>query len=113
MAFNGAAQRCYGAPGRPEGRENPARWALRIVFSNAPEVDLWRVDLWRSCGGLSCLDLATVMSRMAALVGPSSLLTLAGDLVLGVDPDFDRAALTRRATPPRLRFGVAALGGGL
>jgi len=49
-------------------------------------------------------------SRKAALVGPSALMTLAGDLVLRVDPASDGAALTGRATPPRLRFGVAAQG---
>ncbi|SER45187.1 Uncharacterised protein [Pseudomonas luteola] len=37
-------------------------------------------------------------------------MTLAGELVLRVDPDSDGAALTGRATPPRLRFGVAAQG---
>ncbi len=76
------------------------------MFSNALEV-----DLWRSCGGLRCLGLATVTLRVAALVGPSSLVTLEGDRVLGVDPAFDRAALMRRTTPPMLRFGVAASGG--
>jgi len=35
---------------------------------------------------------------------------LAGDHVLRVAPDSDGAALTRRATPLRLRFGVAAWG---
>jgi hypothetical protein len=70
-----------------------------------------KIDMWRSCGGLRCLDLATVTSLMAALVSPLSLMTLSGDIALRVDPDSGRAALTRRVSSPRLRCGVAAAWG--
>jgi len=83
--------------------EEARRLVLGIVVSTA-----LGVDLRRSCGGLRCLDLATVTSHSAASAGPLALMTLAGDHVLRVDPDSAGAALTRRATPPRLRFGVAA-----
>jgi hypothetical protein len=39
---------------------------------------------------------------------PLSVPRFAGGHVLRVDPDCDGTALTRRATPPRLRYGVAA-----
>ena len=39
---------------------------------------------------------------------PLSVPRFPGDHVLRVDPDLDGAALTRRATPPRLRSCVAA-----
>jgi hypothetical protein len=41
---------------------------------------------------------------------PLSVPRFAGDHVLRVDPDFEGTALTRRATPPRLRSCVAACG---
>lgn len=53
------------------------------------------------------LDLSTVTSRHAASAGPSALIALAADHILRADPDSDGAALTRRAAPSRLRFGVA------
>jgi hypothetical protein len=58
--------------------------------------------------------LASVTSRHAASAGPSALaLRLQGSLVTtssGLSLCCDGAALTRRATPLRLRFGVAAWG---
>jgi hypothetical protein len=61
------------------------------------------------CGGVAESSPRGPLQRNSlATYGPSALLTLAGDHVLRVDPDSDGAALTRRATPPPLRFGVEA-----
>ncbi len=67
----------------------------------------------RAFDGLKCLDWTPVPSRRAVAAVPWTVHQGAGGQVLRVDLDSDGVAPKRRASPPRLRSWVAALGRGV
>ncbi len=65
---------------------------------------------WAGLRRLNGLGLESAPVPCANLAGSGLFTKGAVGLRLGVDPDLRSAALTRRAAPPRLRFGGAACG---